>query len=71
MPQYETFVRASRAIVRSRQPMRAVRAGFVIPPTASPEFIFRILGGRIERGAPWWAEITPDSQVVYHQADAP
>ena len=69
MPQYETFVRASRAIVRSRQPMRAVRAGFPIPPTSNPEFIFTILGGRIERGAPWWAEITPDSQVVYHRAE--
>jgi hypothetical protein len=69
MPQYETFVRASRTIVRSRQPMRAVRAGFEIPPTSSPEFIFTILGGRIERGAMWWAEITPDSQVVYHRAD--
>lgn len=71
MPQYETFVRASRTIVMSRQPMRAVRAGFEIPPTSSPEFIFTILGGRIERGAMWWAEITPDSQVVYHRADVP
>ena len=69
MPQYETFVRASRTIVRSRQPMRAIRAGFPIPPTSNPEFIFTILGGRIQRGAPWWAEITPDSRVVYHQAD--
>ena len=69
MPQYETFVRASRAIVRSRQPMRAVRAGFPIPGTSNPEFIFTILGGRIEHGAPWWAEIRADSQVVYHQAD--
>ena len=71
MPQYETFVRASRTIVRSRQPMRAVRAGFDVPPTSNPEFIFTILGGRIERGAPWWAEIAPDSQVVYHRADSP
>jgi hypothetical protein len=71
MPQYETFVRASRAIVKSRQPMRAVRAGFPIPPTSDPEFIFTILGGRIEHGAPWWAEITPDGRVIYHQADAP
>jgi hypothetical protein len=71
MPQYETFVRASRTIVRSRQPMRAVRAGFPIPGTSNPEFIFTILGGRIEHGAPWWAEIRADSQVVYHKADAP
>ena len=71
MPQYETFVRGSRTIVRSGQPMRAVRAGFEIPPTSSPEVIFTILGGRIERGAMWWAEIMPDSQVVYHRADVP
>ena len=69
MPQYETFVRASRVIVRSRQPMRAIRASFPIPATSNPEFIFTILGGRIEHGAPWWAEIMPDSRVVYHQAD--
>jgi hypothetical protein len=69
MPQYETFVRASRVIVRLQQPMRAIRATFPIPPTSNPEFIFTILGGRIQRGAPWWAEIMPDSRVVYHQAD--
>jgi hypothetical protein len=70
MPQYETFVRAARRIVRAGQPMESVRAGFPIPPTSSPEFIFTALGGRIERGAPWWAEITPDGQVLYHKTAA-
>jgi hypothetical protein len=71
MPAYEAFVRGSRTIVRYGRPMRAVRASFDVPPTSDPEFIFTILGGRIEHGAPWWAEIAPDSQVMYHRADVP
>jgi hypothetical protein len=43
MPQYETFVRASRVIVRSRQPMRAVRAGFRYPGRATRSSSSRFL----------------------------
>ena len=68
MPQYETFVRASRAIVRSRQPMRAIRAGFPYRPPATPSSSSRFLaagssavrrGGRRSRLTAGWCITRP------------
>jgi hypothetical protein len=67
MPQYEALVRGSRRIASMRQPVRAVQTAFPLPPTSDPDFIYRILGGRIDRDAEWVAMIATDGQVSYRQ----
>src|SRR5438046_2954939 len=53
MPEYGLLVDASRRIQRLGQPMRAIETDFKLPPTANPEFLFEVLGGRIDRNARW------------------
>jgi hypothetical protein len=65
MPAYGALVAGSREIVKRRQPMRSIEPAFALPPTSDPEFIFRILGGRIDRLAEWRAVISPDGRVTY------
>jgi hypothetical protein len=65
LPAYRVLVSASRQIVRLKQPMRAIEPQFALPPTTDPSFIFRILGGRIERQAEWRALVASDGRVTY------
>lgn len=67
MPQYGLLVDASRKIRSSGQPMRAIRTDFTLPQTSNPEFLYRILGGRIDRASLWIGVITSDGRVVYQQ----
>lgn len=68
MPQYGVLVGASREIVKRGEPMRSIEPEFALPRTSDPEFIFRILGGRIDRQAEWRAVISPDGRVSYINA---
>lgn len=65
MPQYGALVAGSLEIVKRREPMQSIAPEFDLPATSDPEFIFRILGGRIDRRAPWRAVISPDGRVTY------
>jgi hypothetical protein len=65
MPEYGVLVAGSQEIVKRREPMRSIEPEFALPPTSDPEFIFRILGGRIDRGAEWRAVILTDGRVTY------
>jgi len=65
LPAYGILVDASRQIARLKQPMRSIRPQFTLPPSTDPEFMFRILGGRIDRHAEWRAVISPDGRVTY------
>jgi hypothetical protein len=67
MPGYAVILRASREMARRGVPLRQIRADF-LPPTADPEFLFRILGGRIVHGAEWYAVVSEGGQVTYLQA---
>lgn len=67
MPEYAVLVDASRKIKSLGQPMRAIRARFELPPTADPEYLYTLLGGRIDRESRWIAEIWPDGRIVYQQ----
>src|SRR6185436_12300340 len=67
MPEYAALERGSRRIAGMGQPMRAVRTAFPLQPTTDPEFLYRILGGRIDRSSPWMATIAGDGQVSYRQ----
>jgi hypothetical protein len=67
MPEYRLLVRASQQIASRHMSMRAIWTEFRLPPTADAEFIYRIMGGRIQHGAPWMAIIMSDGTVVYRQ----
>jgi hypothetical protein len=69
MPEYGVLVDGSARIVNLRQPMRAIRTEFKLPPTSDPEFLYRILGGRLDRAAPWVGVVTGDGQVLFQRVD--
>ena len=71
MPEYRVLVEASRQIRGSRQSMRAIRTDFKLPPTSNPEFLYKVLGGRIDRASPWVGVITADGRVVYQHVEGP
>jgi hypothetical protein len=65
MREYGAIVHASRVIVNRGTPVRAIRLDFTLPPTNDPEFVYRILGGRIDPTAPWVAVILRSGEVTY------
>ena len=71
MPEYRALVEGSRTIARRGQAMRAIQTELKLPPTGDPEFLYAILGGRIDRTAPWVALITSSGDVVYRNVVGP
>ena len=65
MPEYGPLLDGSRRLVERGFPVRAIRTEFQLPPTADPEFLYSILGGRIEPSSHLTALITRDGQVSY------
>ena len=63
------LVEASREIVSLGRPMRAIQMDFSQPPTSDPEFVYKILGGHIDRASPWVVVITADGRVVYRRVE--
>jgi hypothetical protein len=63
LPQYGPLVDGSRALVQLQQPVRAIRTAFTLPATSDPEFIYLILGGRIDRASAWIGVITEDGHA--------
>jgi len=64
------LIDGSRRIATLRQPMRAIRTEFVLPPTGDPEFAYLILGGRLDRQSPWIGVITPTGEVKYRRIES-
>jgi hypothetical protein len=71
MPEYGAIVHASRVIVDRGTPVRAIRTDFKLPPTNDPEFVYRILGGHLDRTSPWIAMIEPSGDVAYRSVGLP
>ena len=71
MPQYGLLVDASRRIKSVGQPMRSIRTEFSLPPTTDPEYLFRVLGGRIDPASPWTSVIMTDGRVIYRNVNGP
>lgn len=71
MPEYGAIVHASRVIANRGISVRAIRTNFKLPPTNDPEFVYRILGGQIDRTSPWVALIEPSGEVAYQNVGAP
>ena len=67
MPEYRVLRDASRKIWSLHQPIRAIQTDFQLPPSSSPEFLFEILGGRIDRQSSWVCVIRSDGNVLYRQ----
>lgn len=67
MREYGAIVHASRVIANRGTPVRAIRLDFPLPPTNDPEFVYRILGGRIDPASPWVAVILRSGDVTYRQ----
>ncbi|HXH07141.1 MAG TPA: hypothetical protein VNI83_11175 [Vicinamibacterales bacterium] len=67
LPEYGALVDGSRRVARLRQPVRAILADFALPPTSDAEFLYRILGGRIDRRSPWIAVIGRDGRVTFRR----
>lgn len=65
MPEYGVLVQASRVIVNRGVPMRAIRTDFRLPPTGDPEFVYRMLGGHLDRTSRWVATIERSGAVTY------
>jgi hypothetical protein len=70
LPEYGLLLDGSRKIAKVPQPMRAIRTEFPLPPSTNPGFLYTILGGRLERGSPYVAEIKTDGSIVFHQVAA-
>ena len=70
MGEYGVIVHASRVIVDRGTPVRAIRLDFPLPPTNDPEFVYRILGGRIDPQSPWVAVILRSGDVTYRNLGA-
>jgi hypothetical protein len=68
MPEYGVLLDASRKIARIPQPMRAIHTEFPLPPSTDPEFLYTILGGRIDRASRVTAVVKPDGQIVFEEA---
>jgi len=64
LPEYGALVRGAGTIVQRQEPMRRIDAPFVREAT-DPEFLFRVLGGRIDRQAPVAARISTAGEVSY------
>jgi hypothetical protein len=69
LPEYRVLVDASRRILATRQPMRAVVADFPLPETVESDFLYRLLGGQIDPNSPWLAIIGRDGQLRYRQLE--
>ena len=65
LPEYRVLVAASREIAGSHEAVRAIRTEFMLPPSTDPEFLYTILGGRIDANASASAVIRADGTVTY------
>jgi hypothetical protein len=71
LPEYHVLVDASRAIVGAHRSVRSIRTEFELPPSTEPDFVYRILGGRIDATAPQSASIAATGDVTYVTASPP
>jgi hypothetical protein len=64
LPEYGTLVQSSRDLVRRGEPLQHIEAPF-LPPSADPEFVYRILGGQIKPDAAAVAVLSPSGEITY------
>ena len=62
-PQYETMLKASRALIMQAPVVRDIRVTFDVHPTMDRHFIYTILGGRIDSTALYTAIVNSDGSI--------
>jgi hypothetical protein len=62
-PQYETMLRGSRQVIMQAPAVRDIRVTFEVHPTMDRQFIYKILGGRIDGSALYTAVINSDGSI--------
>jgi len=62
-PEYQAMLAGSRTLAAQAPVLRDIRITFAVHPSMDKYFIYRILGGRIDRGAAHTAFIEPDGRV--------
>jgi hypothetical protein len=67
MPEYAALVDGSRRLVERGFPVRAIRTDFPLHHSVNREFIYRILGGRIDASSPVSALISRDGEISYQK----
>jgi hypothetical protein len=67
MPEYGWLLDGSRRLAERGHSVKGIRTQFPLPLSADPEFLYRILGGRIDRSAEFTALLTRDGQVAYQK----
>lgn len=65
LPEYAPLVRGSQEIRRRTPEVRGIETEFPLPPTADPQFIYEVLGGRVTPSAPFAASIGAGGQVRF------
>jgi hypothetical protein len=64
-PQYRAILAGSRAAVAREPVLRVLSVAFKVEDSTDVTFLYKILGGRIERNRPFVAEIQADGTVVF------
>jgi hypothetical protein len=67
MPEYRLLVDGSRKLAQERRRLRSIQTEFTLPPTSDSQFIYDILGGRIDPGSSWIGIIESDGHVIYKE----
>lgn len=62
-PEYRAMLLGSRRLAAEAPVLRDIRITFVVHPSMDKYFMYKILGGQIDRGAPHTAFIEPDGRV--------
>jgi hypothetical protein len=70
MPEYSALASGAKEIAALGQPIRSIDSGFELPPGCNAEFLYLVLGGRLDPQAPWRAIIRRDGRVDFIRAPA-
>jgi len=63
------LVSVSRQLRNLHRPLRAIVVDFPLPPTCDPDFLYRVLGGEMDRSSPWVAVVAHDGSIRYINND--
>ncbi len=69
-PQYRTLLLGSREAIRRAPVLRDLRVAFDVHETTDVQYLYRILGGRLERDGPFIAVIQADGTVIFTPVQA-
>lgn len=67
MPEYGWLLDGSKRLVERGHSVKRIRTQFPLPRSADPEFLYRILGGRIDPAAEYTALLTRDGRIAYQR----